>query len=261
MSGLRLAVSAPGAAAADITRLATLAERHNLDVVVVGGIESGAPNSDDTYVATTAAAVATSTQHLRIALSLDLRGTAPPLRVAEDIGVLDVMSGGRLELLFTPRPDPSWPGDLDAVLGAWSGWTLDDGRTMPVTPSPVQPNIPAWTVDTSTRPPTARPIGGGASVVFIDWPEPADVPDAAALHGIRRTRDDAGAATVVFDLGGTPAGRWAEVIAALGTVVAPCLRCANDEVEILCLDATDWLLRRTALHRPPLPGYRPPPPQ
>jgi len=253
VSGARLAVAASGAAAAEIARLAAQAESFHLDAVVVGSIHSGTPNSDDTYVVTAAAATAARTAHLRIAIALDLRSSASPLEVAEDIGVLDVMSGGRLELLVKPQPDPSWTRDLEAVLDAWSHWTLDDGASMPVTPSPVQPHIPAWTVDSSTQPPTARPIDRGASVVFIEWPEPAYVPDAAALHGIRRARDDAGAATVVVDLGGTPAGRWAEVVAALGTVVAPCLRCAHDEVEILSLDATDWLLRRTALHRPPLP--------
>jgi alkanesulfonate monooxygenase SsuD/methylene tetrahydromethanopterin reductase-like flavin-dependent oxidoreductase (luciferase family) len=252
VSGPRLAVSAFGAAAAESMRLAAIAERHNIDAILVGSIENGVPNSDDTYVAAAAAAAATHTTHLRIAVALDLRGSAPPLRVAEDIGVLDVMSAGRLELLFKPQPDPAWPRDLTAVLGAWSGWELDDGRTMPVTPSPVQPNIPAWTVDTSARPRTARPLSPGASVIFADWPEAAYVPDVAALHELRRTRDEAGASTVVIDLGATPARHRAEAMAVLGTIVAPCLRCASDEVGILALDATDWLLRRPELHRPPV---------
>lgn len=252
MSGPRLAVSASGADAAESMRLAAIAEHHNVDAIVVGSIDGGMPNGDDTYVAAAAAAAAARTAHLRIAVALDLRGSAPPLRVAEDIGVLDVMSAGRLELLFKPQPDPAWPGDLDAVLGAWSGWELDDGRTMPVTPSPVQPNIPAWTVDTSTRPPTARPLIGGASVIFVEWPEPAYVPDAAALHDLRRTRDEAGASTVVIDLGAMPAQHRAEAIAVLGAIVAPCLRCGSDEVAILALDATDWLLSRPELHRPPV---------
>lgn len=253
MSGPRLAIAAPGAAAAEIARLAALAESAHLDAVVVGSIHNGTPNSDDTYVATAAAAAVARTEHLRIAIALDLRSSASPLRVAEDIGVLDVMSGGRLELLMKPQPDPCWARDLNAVLDAWSRWMFDNVTSMPVTPSPVQPNVPTWTVDNSTQPPTARPVGRGASVVFVDWPQPPYIPDAAALHGMRRTRDEAGAATVVVDVGASPPERRAEALATLGTVVAPCLRCARDEVEILSLDATDWLLRRTALHQAPLP--------
>jgi len=252
MSGHRLAVSAPGADAAEITQLARIAESQNLDAVVVGAIRNGVPNSDDTYVAAAAGAAAMCTRHLRIGVALDLRGSASPLRVAEDIGVLDVMSAGRLELLLRPGPDQHWSQDLAAVFGAWSGWRLDDGRVMPVTPTPVQPNIPTWMVEHSSDPRVAHPLAQGDSVLFVEWPETAFVPDAAALHKMRRTRDAAGAATVVIDLGATPAPRRAEIMTVLGSLVGPCLRCAADEVDILAIDTTEWLLRRTELHRPPL---------
>jgi alkanesulfonate monooxygenase SsuD/methylene tetrahydromethanopterin reductase-like flavin-dependent oxidoreductase (luciferase family) len=270
VSGPRLGLAVTGADAAEIARLAPLAEANNLDAMLVGAIRGGAPNSDDTYVVTAAAAAATRTRYLRIAVALDLRGSASPLRIAEDLGVLDVMSNGRLELVLRPGPEPEWSRDLEAILGAWRAWPLEDpdadpgpgpggpsGASMPVTPSPVQPEIPTWLMDTC-EPPAARPLSRGSSLVFLDWPQPsvapdaAAIPDAAALREIRRMRDDAGAATVVVDIAGMPPERRAEVIQVLGTVVAPCLRCPDDEVGILALDARDWLVHRTELHRPPL---------
>jgi alkanesulfonate monooxygenase SsuD/methylene tetrahydromethanopterin reductase-like flavin-dependent oxidoreductase (luciferase family) len=238
-----------------MARLAPLAEAHNLDAILVGAVRDGMPDSDDTYVVTAAAAAAGRTRYLRIAVAMDLRGSASPLRVAEDLGVLDVMSNGRLELVLRPGAEPAWTRDLEAILGAWTGWPLADSGTpaarKPVTPSPVQPEIPVWLM-TATEPATARPQSRGSSIVFVDWPGTPMIPDADALREIRRARDDAGAATVVVDLAGTPPERRADAVRVLGTVVGPCLRCPDDEVGILALDATDWLLRRTELHRPPL---------
>jgi alkanesulfonate monooxygenase SsuD/methylene tetrahydromethanopterin reductase-like flavin-dependent oxidoreductase (luciferase family) len=251
MSGPRLAVAASGADAAEIRRLAGIAEHHNIDALVVGAVTAGFPNADDTYVMTAAGGVTACTRHLRIAVALSLRGSAPPLRIAEDIGVLDVMSAGRLELLLRRQPDERWSRDLAAVLGAWSGWPLDDGRLMPVTPAPVQPNIPAWTVDVFSRQPTAEPLAQGKSMIVVEWSHGTAVPGIVALQNIRHARDAAGAATVVVDVGSVPKGDRVEVIAVLGAVVAPCLRCAADEVAILAQDATDWLVRRTDLHHPP----------
>lgn len=275
MSGPRLALAVSGADAAEIARLAPLAEDNNLDAMLVGAVRDGVPDSDDTYVVTAAAAAAGRTRYLRIAVAMDLRGSSSPLRVAEDLGVLDVMSNGRLELVLRPGAEPAWTRDLEAVLGAWTGWPLEGGSTpartpagpgtpartpagpatpaprMPVTPSPVQPEIPTWLM-TASEPATARPLSRGSSIVFVDWPGTPVIPDADALREMRRVRDRAGAATMVVDIAGTPAERRAEVIRVLGTVVGPCLRCPDDEVGILALDATDWLLHRTELHRPPL---------
>jgi len=270
VSGPRLGIAVSGADAAEMARLAPLAEAHNLDAILVGAVRDGMPDSDDTYVVTAAAAAAGRTRYLRIAVAMDLRGSASPLRVAEDLGVLDVMSNGRLELVLRPGAEPAWTRDLEAILGAWTGWPLADsgtpaahmpeartpeGRTpaarKPVTPSPVQPEIPVWLM-TATEPATARPQSRGSSIVFVDWPGTPMIPDADALREMRRARDDAGAATVVVDLAGTPPERRADAVRVLGTVVGPCLRCPDDEVGILALDATDWLLRRTELHRPPL---------
>jgi alkanesulfonate monooxygenase SsuD/methylene tetrahydromethanopterin reductase-like flavin-dependent oxidoreductase (luciferase family) len=256
VSGPRLAIAASGAEAAEIARLAPLAEEHNIDAIVVGAVDDSRPNSDDTYVVTAAAAAAAITPKHRIAGVIGLAGSAPPHRCAEDLGVLDVMSNGRLELVLRPGVAPSWSRDRDAVLGAWTSWPLStspDGnvRTMPVTPPPVQPHLPAWVLEPGD-PAIARALSPAGALVFVEWPDPALVPGADALRELRRVRDQAGATTVVIDLGGTPREQRAAVIRNLGTVVGPCLRCADEEVGILALDATDWLLRRTHLHRPPL---------
>ncbi|BBY83073.1 LLM class flavin-dependent oxidoreductase [Mycolicibacterium pulveris] len=252
MSAPRLAVSAPGADAAEIRRLAGVAQNHNIDALVVGSIRPGPPNSDDTYVMAAAGAVATCTRHLRIPVVLTLRGSAAPLRIAEDIGVLDAMSGGRLELILRIHSDEGWREDLAAILGAWTGWSLDDGRVMPVTPAPVQPSIPTWTIDAGSTLGTADPLTQGDSMMFLAWAHGTVVPDAAALQDIRRRRDAVGATTVVVDIGAVPTRYRDDVIAVLGTVVSPCLRCAPDELTILARDATDWLVRQTELHEPPL---------
>ncbi|GAA0623633.1 hypothetical protein GCM10009547_28400 [Sporichthya brevicatena] len=256
MSGPRTGISATGADAAEIVELAVLAEAHNVDLLVVGNVRAGRPNGDDTYVVTAAAAAAARTRYPRIAVVLDLRGSAPPLRVAEDLGVLDVLSHGRLELLVRqgPDPDPSLTRDLDSVLGAWTAWPLDDAarpeRFLPVTPSPVQPEIPTWLVD-AADPATGRSSSRVGSLVFLEWPAGTPVPDAAELHRIRKIRGAAEATTVVFDLADVPRSDRTDAVKLLGTVVAPCLRCADEEVDILALDSADWLLRRTALHEPP----------
>jgi alkanesulfonate monooxygenase SsuD/methylene tetrahydromethanopterin reductase-like flavin-dependent oxidoreductase (luciferase family) len=247
MSGARIGVALPGCDAATAVSVAEAAEAANLDLVVIGDVAGAAPNADDSYVLTTAGAVAMRTAHLRLALALDLRGSAPLLRATEDIGVLDVLSAGRIELLMRPGADEAWRRELDQLLDGWRAWPLPDGSAVPTTPSPVQPEIPVWLVDGSA----AAALRGGAGVVFVAWP--GEIPDAATMGGIRRRRDEAGAATVVFDVAGVAAEERPAAIRALGGVAGPCLRCPDDEVGILALDSTEYLLHREELHEPPLP--------
>jgi alkanesulfonate monooxygenase SsuD/methylene tetrahydromethanopterin reductase-like flavin-dependent oxidoreductase (luciferase family) len=248
VSGPRIALALPGSDGAAVLAAARAAETWNLDCIVVGDLTGTAINSDDTYVLTAAAAVATATAHLRICLALDLRGSAPLLRVAEDLGVLDVMSAGRIELLMRVAAEPRWRRDLDAVLGAWLGWPLPGGSTIPVSPAPLQAAIPTWLVEGSS----AVELRGGPGMVVVDWPD--RIPEADWLTQVRRRRDEAGAATVVLDAGTVPPDQRDEVIRALGTVVGPCLRCPADEVAILAPDSTEYLLHRKDLHEPPTAG-------
>lgn len=245
MSGPRTALALPGAEAATLVAAARQAEASNLDCIVVGDVAGAAPNSDDTYVLASSGAVAAVTEHLRICMALDLRGSAPLLRVAEDLGVLDVMSAGRTELLLRGGADPEWRRDLDSVLGAWLAWPMPDGSTAPITPGPVQPAIPAWLVEG----PAAAGLRGEPGFAFVEWP--GEIPGLVALREMRRIRDDAGAATVVVDAGGVAPEDHADVIRVLGGVVSPCLRCPDNEVAILAADSTDYLVNRADLHEPP----------
>jgi hypothetical protein len=96
-------------------------------------------------------------------------------------------------------------------------------------------------------------IPGGTDIPGGDPTDiPGGVPDPEQLRELRRRRDEADAATVLFEVGHLPGDRRAAAVKTLGTVVGPCLRCAEEEVGILALDTADWLLRRTGLHHPPL---------
>jgi alkanesulfonate monooxygenase SsuD/methylene tetrahydromethanopterin reductase-like flavin-dependent oxidoreductase (luciferase family) len=247
MSGPRIGVSVPGGTTAALSTVAQAAEAANIDCVLIGDVRGAAENHDDTYVLATAGVIAARTRHLRIGLALGLRGSAPVVRVAEDIGVVDVLSAGRVELVMRPGSDPRWRSDLDAVLRSWSGWELGDGSTVPITPCPVQPMIPTYLVD-GDRGDALHP---GAGMLFETWH--GEIPDAHGIREIRRRRDDLGAATVVFDIAGIPEADRVVALRAIGGVVGPCLRCPDDEVGILALDSTEYLLDRTDLHEPPLP--------
>src|SRR5690606_34730137 len=126
MMGQRLRVAVPGATAAEMLAVAESAERWNLDGVVLGDLGLTSANSDDSYVLTMAGAVAARTTDLRIGLLLHLDASAPLLRVAEDVGVLDLIAGGRIEVFAVraSEPDPSWAEDLAKLAGVWHAWPL-----------------------------------------------------------------------------------------------------------------------------------------
>lgn len=248
MSGPRIGVALPGGDAAAIVALAEQAEAANVDVVVIGDPGGRAANADDAYVLATAGAVAVRTRDVRVALALGLRGSSPLVRVVEDVGVVDVMTNGRTELLMRPGGDDDWRADLEAMLDGWRAWPMPDGRTVPLTPCPVQPAIPTWTFDG----PRGTGLRGQPGVLLVAWP--ATLPDADALREIRRRRDAVGASTVIFDVAGVAPDQRARAVRAIGGVAGPGLRCPEDEVGILTLDSTEYLVERPDLHRPPLPG-------
>ncbi len=118
-----------------------------------------------------AAAAAAVTSHVRISTDIALAPFAHPLRLAEDMGILDQLSGGRMELglglgyaphefaaFGMPRSHRvSYTEECAEILRlAWTGerfsfsgkrWHFDDVR---VTPQPVQPGgPPLWMASTS----------------------------------------------------------------------------------------------------------------
>ncbi|MGH9038252.1 MAG: LLM class flavin-dependent oxidoreductase [Acidimicrobiia bacterium] len=253
MSGLRVAVGQPGAGAEAVVELARVAERWNIDAVWVGDPDGGAGNADDTYVLVTAAAVAAATSDVRIGTFLTARASAPILRLAEDIGVVDRIAGGRLEIAFVPPAvdDDGWEAGVTSLLGAWRRWPLPDGRTVCVTPSPAQPVLPVSIVERAEgrgHRLVGRPLSGGHHVV-VRAPEPDASP--GSLVGLRRRLEEWGSAGVLVLL---PPGGAEEVedrVGVLGGIVAPCLRAPEQEVEILALDARRWREELVDLHQAP----------
>ncbi len=236
MSTPRVWASLPGADAAAVVALARAIESTSIDGILVGDHREDRPrtNCDDTYVVTAAAGAAAVTSYARIGVVLNLRGSSSPINLAEDLGVLDCLSAGRLEVVADVRT-PAQQDDLRRVLGSWREWPLGDGRTMPVTPAPVQPSLP-----------TVR-VGDDAPVWHL-WRGPLALDEVTAL---RSRRDDAGTTGVAIDLSEVPADEVERALVEIGTVLVPLLRCAAHEVETLHHDAITWLRQRTALHRSP----------
>jgi alkanesulfonate monooxygenase SsuD/methylene tetrahydromethanopterin reductase-like flavin-dependent oxidoreductase (luciferase family) len=278
MNGIQLSVCIPGADAGTIVNAARLAESFNLDIWI-GDPQGRAGNCDDSYVMTTAAAAAAVTSHIRIGVFLTLNGSAGILRVAEDIGVVDQASAGRLELgLIAPGAAiEEWESCARRLLGAWHDWPAGDKRRVSATPRPAQP----W---------MSRLVAGGAGVIEIadrlrggvvlldEHAVPAGGSDAAqrrvvmvvapamgaggvrawladrvldAMVELRDRADRLGAHEVLFLLPDAGPSRLVADLEALGIVVGTSLRCARHKLEFLAPDAWNWLTKLRHLHHAP----------
>lgn len=120
--------------------------------------------ADDGYLpspAVLAAAIAARTKNIRLRMSLIILPLQNPLRVAEDLAVLDIISGGRVELVvgagYVPSEFAMFGVDLkdrgclmeegiEAIKQAWTGEPFEyQGRPARVTPTPLQhPRPPIW---------------------------------------------------------------------------------------------------------------------
>src|SRR5687767_10436838 len=129
------------------------AEEHGFDTIVTSehhGVDDGYLSSPCVL----AAGIAGATKSIGINIAAILAPLHDPLRLAEDIAVLDLTSGGRLSLVLGLgyRPEEyemfgkSWKGRgkafdamLDVMLKAWTGEPFEyEGRTVRVTPKPLQ---------------------------------------------------------------------------------------------------------------------------
>ncbi|HEY1465789.1 MAG TPA: LLM class flavin-dependent oxidoreductase [Acidimicrobiales bacterium] len=138
--------------------------------------------SDDGYLPSPlplAAAMAARTSNVRINLAALVASFHDPLRLAEDIAVVDLISEGRLDLIITN----GYVGDEFAMFGqpisgraqrttelvsvlrqAWTGEPFEyRGRTVTVTPRPHQDGGPKISLGGSTEPAARRAarIGDG----------------------------------------------------------------------------------------------------
>ena len=132
---------------------AAFADAHGLDAVQL----SEHHGSDDGYLPAPlvlAAAIAGRTTRIRLEIAALILPLHDPLRVAEDVAVLDLVSGGRVDLVIgggyvnaefemferaiADRPRLVEEG-MRALVQAWTGEPFEyRGRTVRVTPRPLQ---------------------------------------------------------------------------------------------------------------------------
>jgi alkanesulfonate monooxygenase SsuD/methylene tetrahydromethanopterin reductase-like flavin-dependent oxidoreductase (luciferase family) len=138
--------------------------------------------SDDGYLPSPlplAAAIAARTTNVRINLAALVASFHDPLRLAEDIGVVDLISEGRLDLIITNGYVGEEFAMFDQPIGrraqrttelvsvlrqAWTGEPFEyRGRTVTVTPRPHQVGGPKISLGGSTEPAARRAarIGDG----------------------------------------------------------------------------------------------------
>lgn len=126
-----------------------------------------------------AAAFAARTEQIRINVAAMVASFHDPIRLAEDIAVVDSISSGRLDIVLTNGYVESEFAMFDCLLSerakrttttvhtlrkAWSGEAFEyEGRTIQVTPTPHQPGGPQLHMGGSTEPAARRAarIGDG----------------------------------------------------------------------------------------------------
>ncbi len=140
-------------------------------IMVVLSEHHGSPDGYLPSAVPFAAAVAARTRQVRIMISAVVASFHDPLKLAEDIAVVDAISGGRLDLVVTngyvaeefamfDRPlnkrVASTVETVETLQGAFSGEPFEfRGRTVQVTPAPHTPGGPPLLLGGST-PPAAR---------------------------------------------------------------------------------------------------------
>lgn len=273
MNGIRISIALPGRPTPALLAVARHADTWNLGGIWAGDPRAQAANSDDSYVSAAARALAGATEHLRLGMFLSLRGSAGLMRLAEDIAVVDQVSAGRVELaLVPPAGDPdAWSRSAAELLHAWNEVKLPDGKRAAVTPPPAQPTVPRLVVgggeladalragsalfDGSPAQPERRLVRE-RRVLMMDAPFKGSVRDWLAAGPLACVRDLRARATkyqageILFVLASGREPDEAD-IKALGTVVVPALRAADDDLAGLVGDAWEWLTKKEALHQAP----------
>jgi hypothetical protein len=263
-------VNIPGADAGLLARAAQLADSTNLDIWL-GDPRSQGANSDDSYISTAAGAAAAVTSHCRIGLFLSLRGSGTPLRLAEDIGVVDQASSGRLEvgLVAPTSARQEWEDDARALLHAWHHWPIHDGCSVAALPGPAQPWFPRLVVGDAFG--EAERLSAGVLLFAseetrtssLDGPErriALGVELAGSVRAwladdvlgtmveLRAKADRLGAHDIVVVLADPDPAHLFDELQLLGVVVGTSVRCPAHKVEFLALDTWRWLHELTHLH-------------
>ena len=141
----------------------------------------------------TAAAILASTERVGVMLMALLVPLHDPLRIAEDIAVIDLLSGGRLMVVggLGYRPEEyaahqkDWKGRgklmdecVAALLGAWTGEPFEyRGETVKVTPAPLTKPHPPFFIGGTSKPSVRRAIKFNLPIFFA-----APVPELKAYY-------------------------------------------------------------------------------
>jgi alkanesulfonate monooxygenase SsuD/methylene tetrahydromethanopterin reductase-like flavin-dependent oxidoreductase (luciferase family) len=267
MTGTRVSVVIPTASAIDLVRVAPLAEDYAVDLWVGSPGEMG-PSDDAVLVV--AAGVAAVTTDLRIGVCVDLGGPAHPIRLAEDLSVVDQASGGRLEVAFRRRSSelPTWLGRLETTLSSWDGIRIGPDREVAVTPRPAQPWLPRLVVGADDAGAAARLHAGamlrpgetavdrcGRTVLIVELGgrlrDRVAVAPRAFVESIRTEVASAGAQQVLVALSPGTGEDFNDDIRMLGVFLAPAIRCAAHQLDFIEADAWNWMTALTELHEVP----------
>lgn len=196
-------------------------------VTVVLSEHHGAPDGYLPSPLTMAAAIAARTERIRIQVAALVASFHDPLRLAEDLAVVDLISGGRLDVVIANGYVPeefamfgASPGErvrrttemVETLKRAWTGEPFEfRGRTARVTPRPHQGGGPAITLGGSSEPAARRAarIGDG----FM--PSTPELWDFYRDEMVRLGRPDPGpsfgADTGMFHLTHDPDTAWKKI--------------------------------------------------
>jgi probable LLM family oxidoreductase len=186
----------------DLIEWATVADEAGLDVFGVGEHhrEDFAVSSPQLVLA----AVAAKTTRVRLTSSVTVLSSADPVRVFEDFATLDLISGGRAEIMAgrgaylesfplfgqsLERYDEYFDDHLELLLQireqnpvTWSGTTRAPLDRAGVWPRPVQDILPVWLAIGGTPASVVRAGTLGLPLYFAILGEPARFAPLAELH-------------------------------------------------------------------------------
>jgi alkanesulfonate monooxygenase SsuD/methylene tetrahydromethanopterin reductase-like flavin-dependent oxidoreductase (luciferase family) len=179
---------------------------------------------DDGYLPqcfTFAAAIAARTTRLRIGTAVALLPLHAPIELAEQVALVDVISGGRVEPGFGVgyrKPEyEAFGGDFkhryrvfaDGIRALRALWGEEPGAARPVTPAPIQHPMPMWGGfggPMGAR--TAGRLGLGLQSISHDLYEEYVLGLESGGHGAATARM---AGQVEFFLSDDPERAWAEI--------------------------------------------------
>lgn len=172
--------------------MAVWAEKHGF-MSITNEEHHGAPDGWSPSPLVTAGAILSRTSTIGVSISALLVPLHDPLRIAEDIAVLDLLSGGRLSVIggIGYRPEEyaahgkDWKNRgklmdecVDTLLKAWTGEPFEyRGTTVQVTPKPLSSPMPPFMLGGTSKAAARRAARFKLPIFFA-----ASVPDLMAYY-------------------------------------------------------------------------------